>query len=215
VTAALFMLAAVVAVGDWAAVWRRWFRVEFLAKPLVLALLLAAAATADLPVIKSWVVAALVFGLLGDIALMLSTSATVDARFLLGLAAFLAGHVCYLAAFARYGVRVGHVLVGVAVVVVVAAATLPFVLRRTWTIGGEELTAAVGAYAGVLGAMTALALGTTLVLTAIGGVLFLLSDTVLAWHRFVRAFRWAPLLVAVSYHLAQGLIVLGLIRGSS
>ncbi|GIW42018.1 MAG: hypothetical protein KatS3mg076_2595 [Candidatus Binatia bacterium] len=43
---------------------------------------------------------------------------------------------------------------------------------------------------------------------AAGGVLFLVSDGVLAWNRFVRAFPFARLLVMTTYHLAQlGLVV--------
>jgi uncharacterized membrane protein YhhN len=50
------------------------------------------------------------------------------------------------------------------------------------------------------------------VATAAGGVLFLASDTVLAHDRFVRRLHPGPLAVIVSYHLAQLLIVIGLIR---
>jgi hypothetical protein len=66
----------------------------------------------------------------------------------------------------------------------------------------------------VLGAMAVLAVGTKSVLTAIGGLLFLGSDTVLAWERFVKPIRGGPVIVIVSYHLAQALIILGLIAGS-
>lgn len=213
-TATLFLLTAVCAVGDWFAVARRYFRIEYVLKPLTLVLLIAAAASADLPGTKAWVLAALVLSLAGDVALMLSRDEPggLDARFLLGLAAFLAAHVCYLAAFTRYGVRGLQLLAGVLIVAGVAALTLPRILVRVHRIGGRELTAIVGAYAAVLAAMTVLAVGTASVLTAVGGVLFLASDTTLAHDRFVRRVEHGPVLVIVTYHLAQLLIVLGLIR---
>jgi uncharacterized membrane protein YhhN len=203
----------VVAIGDWIAVWRRWSRAEYALKPLTLVLLLAATATADLPVIKGWVLAALVCSLVGDIALMLSTdrAEALDRPFLIGLAAFLAAHVCYLAAFVRYGVAALHVIVGLLIVAGSAALTLPRILLRARRIGGAELAGVIAAYAAVLGAMAALAVGTASPLTAAGGLLFLASDTIIAWERFVARIRNGPVLVIVSYHLAQLCIVAGLI----
>ncbi|HKC29285.1 MAG TPA: hypothetical protein VKB75_14825, partial [Jatrophihabitans sp.] len=63
----LLVIAALTAAGDWAAVQQRLFRVEHLLKPATMALLLAAAATADLGDLKPWVLGALAFGLIGDI----------------------------------------------------------------------------------------------------------------------------------------------------
>ena len=130
---------------------------------------------------------------------------------MLGLAAFLAGHVSYLVAFGRYGIDGVQLIAGLLIVVGSAALTLPKVLVRAKAIGGPELMVIIGAYAAVLGAMTVLAVGTASILTAIGGVAFLASDTILARDRFVGRIRNAPLLVIVTYHLAQFLIVLGLI----
>jgi len=177
-------------------------------------LLIAAAASADLPVVKSWVIAALVLGLIGDIALMLSSDRPghLDAAFLIGLAAFLAGHVAYLGGFARYGQHAIQAVAGLLVVVGTAALTLPKILIRTKRIGGQELMAVVGTYAALLAAMAVLAVGTASILTAIGGLLFLASDTVLAWGRFVKRLPHGSLIVIVTYHAAQFLIVLGLIR---
>jgi uncharacterized membrane protein YhhN len=47
---------------------------------------------------------------------------------------------------------------------------------------------------------------------AVGAVLFLVSDTVLALNRFVRPVPRGQLVVHVTYHLAQGLLVLSLLR---
>ncbi len=60
--------------------------------------------------------------------------------------------------------------------------------------------------------MVVLAFGTTAVATAVGGALFLASDATLAWDRFVRRLRRGPVIVMVTYHLAQALLLIGLIR---
>ena len=212
-TAALFVLTAVVAIGDWFAVAQRFYRLEYLLKPLTMALLLLATLSADVPVAKGWVLAALAFSLVGDIALMLSTErpGAVDGAFLLGLAAFLAAHICYLAAFARTGLHAVQLVAGVLVVGGSAALTLPRILQHVRRSAGQEVMAIVGAYAGMVGATAVLALGTAIPLTAVGGLLFLASDTTLAWDRFVRRVPHGELAVMVTYHLAQLLIVLGLV----
>ena len=60
--------------------------------------------------------------------------------------------------------------------------------------------------------MTTLSFATAATCTAIGGALFLASDITLAWNRFVVPMLRGPLLVIVTYHLAQILIVIGLMR---
>jgi uncharacterized membrane protein YhhN len=213
VTAALFVLAALAAAGNWFAVAQRYFRLEYLLKPLTMALLLLATLSADVPVAKGWVLAALAFSLLGDIALMRSTErpGAIDGAFLAGLGAFLAAHICYLAAFARHGLHGVQLVAGVLIVGGAAALTLPRILLHVRRSAGQEMMAIVGAYAGTVGTMAVLAVGTALPLTAIGGLLFLASDTTLAWDRFVRRVRHGELAVIVTYHLAQLLIVLGLV----
>jgi uncharacterized membrane protein YhhN len=89
---------------------------------------------------------------------------------------------------------------------------LPAVLRGARATGGLSLAAVVAGYAVVLGAMVAFAVGTGAVATAIGGLIFMASDTTLAWGRFVRPLRGGPVLVIVTYHVAQVLIVIGLLR---
>jgi uncharacterized membrane protein YhhN len=213
VTALLYLCTVVVAIGDWLAVRGRYFHLEYLLKPATLALLICAAASSDLPGTKAWVLAALALSLVGDIALMLSPDETgrIDPLFLGGLAAFLLAHVCYLGAFAAHGVHSGYVAVGAVIVAVVAAIALPRIVTAAHRTGGIALASTVIGYALVLGAMVALAVGTTAELTAVGGVLFLASDSVLAWGRMVAPVPGGPLTVAVTYHFAQLCLVLGLL----
>lgn len=211
-TVTLLVLAGVVAVGDWLAVWQRLFRVEYLLKPATLALLVAAAVTADLGVAKPWVVAALVLGLLGDVGLMLSADDRPDRPFLLGLGAFLLGHLCYIVGFSRVGLRGVDVLAGVLIVAGIAGLALPRVLRGAARTAGRSLAVVVGGYAAVLAAMAVLGIGTGHVATAIGAALFLTSDALIARTRFVGRLPHADLLVIVSYHVGQALILIGLLR---
>jgi uncharacterized membrane protein YhhN len=136
----------------------------------------------------------------------------LDRLFLGGLAAFLVAHLCYIGAFAAHGVRGSYVVVGAVIAVVVAGATLPRVVTAARRVGGWALVATLAAYASVLGVMVALAVGTASRLTALGGLLFLASDTVLAWDRLVAPVRRGPVTVAITYHLAQLCLVLGLLR---
>jgi uncharacterized membrane protein YhhN len=208
----LYLAAAAVALLDWVAADRRLFRLEYIFKPLTLALLIVAAVVADLGAAHPWIVAGLAFGLLGDIGLMLSKNGEPDPPFLAGLGAFLAGHVCYLVGFTRHGMRALDLLAGLLVVVGVAGLTLPRVLRGAKQAAGREFAVVVAAYAGVLSVMTMFAVGTSAIATAVGGVLFLASDTLIARDRFVRTVWHGPLLIIATYHAAQFLIVLGLVE---
>jgi len=217
VTVVLLVVTGLVAVGDWFAVQRHLFRLEYLLKPLTMAVLIAAAATADLPVVKVWIIAALAFGLLGDVGLMLSDKQAEkpDLPFMLGLGSFLVGHVCYLAAFARYGIHGKALIAGALIVVGASVVVLPKVLGGALRRGGRELAAVVALYAAALSATAMLAIGTTAVATAIGGLLFLASDMVIALERFVTRIRYGSLLVIVTYHGAQVLILIGLLNSFS
>ena len=217
-TVTFLILAGVVAIGDWFAVSLRLPHIEYLAKPLTLVLLIVAACFADLGATTPWVLAALVLGLFGDIALLFTDenrpadAAQPDVPFLVGLGCFLFGHIAYLIAFTRHGLHPIQLLAGGLVVVGAAVLALPKILRGARKQGGRELAVVVAGYAALLGSMTVLGFGTAAVVTAIGALLFLLSDLTLAWGRFVQPLLRGPVIVAVTYHLAQLLIVIGLIR---
>jgi uncharacterized membrane protein YhhN len=60
--------------------------------------------------------------------------------------------------------------------------------------------------------MVVLAVNVGIAAAGVGAVLFLISDTLLAWNRFVRPVRFGSLGVHVTYHVAQGLLVLSLLH---
>jgi uncharacterized membrane protein YhhN len=159
---------------------------------------------------------ALALCLVGDVLLMLPGDLFVP-----GLAAFLAGHVAFTVGFlqppAGPGVppfsysTTGLVL---ATVVVAGAATVPVVVivRSLLRSGHRALVGPVLAYVAAIGTMAVLALNAGVPPAAVGASSFLVSDTLLAVDRFVRPLPRGALPVHVTYHVAQGLLVLSLVR---
>ncbi len=199
----LFVAAAlVVASIDWWSVHTDRDRLEQLAKPGVIVLLIAAAATADVtgwPLV--WLMAALVFGLVGDVLLLPDLD-----RFVEGLAAFLVGHLSYTALGLALGTRTRWLILGL-----VLASVL------VWTIGtkitdavhGSDYFAPVVAYIVAIALAAAVLVGTGRWLLLVGAVLFTTSDALLGWGRFVGPAPGDRLAVHVTYHLGQTALVVG------
>jgi uncharacterized membrane protein YhhN len=181
---------AVLAPLDWIAVARGATRCEYVAKPASLAALLLWAASG--PHASRYLLAALAFSLLGDVLLMLPAD-----PFLGGVAAFAAAHAAYVGAFtAPPAARLGW-LAGVLVV------TAPTSARLLRAVRPARLRIALAAYGLLLALMAASALASGRALAAAGGLLFLASDTMLAWNRFVGRPNFGHTTVMVTYHLAQ------------
>ena len=212
---AAFGVAAVFALGDWVSRARdtasaTWQRVEYVCKPATLAALIAAAVMLD-PVHgagarRGWFVAALVFSLAGDVLLMLPAE-----QFVGGLAAFLVGHLCYIAGMWTHGPGIG----GFVVALVLVGAIIGALGRRILPAArahDRALVGPVGAYMAVIGVMVATAVATGNPAAGVGAVLFAGSDTMIAWDRFVGEFDAASVLIMVTYHLGQAGLVLSLLR---
>lgn len=192
-----FFAFAAAAVIDWIAVAQERRAVEWIAKPAALALLLLWAALGDAP---SWMlIAALAFSLLGDVYLMLPGN-----LFVAGLAAFLIGHLAYIDAFHA---PLGWRLLWSALVLGLSA---PLGLRIVGAVPSPPVRVAVATYMLVIGVMTGSALAAGLPSAAIGALLFMLSDSMIAWNRFVAPFAGARLAIIVTYHVGQLLLVCAL-----
>lgn len=216
----LIGVAAVAALVDWVAVARDDRRVEYAAKPAVLvALTLAAvvlpAAHTHLVDRRWWFVAALVCSLAGDVLLMVPRDLFVP-----GLSAFLAGHVLYIVGLLQPPSPAGSppfafsaAGLAVAAVVVVAAAAFPatLIFRSLVRDGHRDLVAPVAVYLVAISTMAVLAANVGVPAALAGAALFVVSDTVLALNRFVRPLPHGDVAVHVTYHLAQGLLVLSLL----
>jgi alkenylglycerophosphocholine/alkenylglycerophosphoethanolamine hydrolase len=143
----------------------------------------------------------LLWSALGDVALALD-----DRFFLVGLTAFLIAHMCYIAAFGPQAqlqrpwvLRVGGVVAyGVVLGAILGGATnwqLPILLYALVLTG--------------MGVTAALRQGSRLVFP--GALAFMVSDSLLAWDRFLMPLPLAHLWVMLTYYLAQGLITGGML----
>ncbi len=206
-----FALFAVAAVVDWYAVSRDRgegrVALEFVAKPLTLGFLTAACASLDGvdPTAQAWFVVALVFGLAGDVFLLVP-----DRFFVAGLAAFLVGHLAYVVGFLVQplevaGLAAGAVLVGVGLAVVGR--------RIVAAVRAEEpaLFAPVAAYIAVISVMVVAAFGSLVPAAMVGAVLFFASDALIAWSKFVDPQPWMRLGIITTYHVGQLGLVLSLL----
>lgn len=200
--AAAAILAGTLGAGEGGA----WQWLHWIAKPLATLLILAAAACAWTPVsrrYRGWIVAGMAFSLAGDVWLMLPAD-----FFVAGLLAFLGGHVCFILAFlddSRLGTRplawLACLLVGGANLVLL------------WPSVPAALRVAVAIYGLVLSGMGAQALGRAWFhvgdrlarparCAAIGGLLFMLSDSLLAWDRFRGPLPLASVWILATYYLS-------------
>lgn len=196
-------LLAVAALCDWGAVASDERRVEDWAKPAVLVLMIAL--TLLLPLgptatsaTRAWVVLALTLSLVGDVLLL----PRLD-QFVFGLGAFLVGHLAYAPALAPLAAS-GLTIVIVAVVLLVPALVLG---RRIASAAaaqhGDELGRAVTVYIGAVGLTAVLAVATLEPTVALGGLAFMVSDTVLGWDRFVEPIPQGRAITHVTYHFGQ------------
>ena len=152
---------------------------------------------------KSLVVAGLLLSLVGDVFLMAPRD-----RFVAGLVSFLFAHLFYIAAFAS-GAWTPSVWAGVALAFYGA-----LMLWLLWK-GLGKLKAAVLVYVGAILLMAWAALSRAQaasdeggVLAAFGALLFVASDSALAWNRFKGEFKSAQMVILASYFAAQWLIAL-------
>jgi len=202
----LLAATGLVAVADWAAVARTLRRLEYAAKPAVMAGLISVAVAMH-PVSgteRAFFVAALALGLASDVFLMLPRD-----LFLMGLVAALAEHVTYIAGFRARDFHGGLFLVAIVVALVSSAVFLPPILRalrRTQ----PKLVVPVIAYVVVFVVMVASAGGSGSLVALAGALLFLYSDALLAWYRFVKPLSWGRFANIIAYHSGQALLVLSL-----
>jgi uncharacterized membrane protein YhhN len=205
----LWLLPAALAGVDWYAVARDDRRTETWAKPGTLLALIGVAWALGAPDTAAgiWLLVALALGLVGDVMLLGRSTA----RFQAGLAAFLVGHLGYVVCFALLGLgQRSWLFIGVGVVAVAmvsARQVLPTVHRSE----GPALSVPVAVYMAVISAMTVAAWLTGEWLVAAGATVFVASDATLAIDRFVSPRPWARVVIMVTYHVGQALIVLGVL----
>jgi uncharacterized membrane protein YhhN len=164
---------------------------------------------------------ALLLGAVGDLLLGIHHLGALGAEklFLSGLGAFLVGHLAYIAMFYKLRVATNRTLSakgarfgGIAAVLI----ALVWVLALLHDSLGPLLIPVV-VYAFVLATMAVSALVTELgnPLAAVGAMLFVASDAMLAIAKFSSPFGGSTPLIWITYYMAQLLIFLGVVRSTA
>jgi uncharacterized membrane protein YhhN len=188
--------------------YRKRRRQVYVFKPLTVVLVILIALqtkSAAPPLYRQLVVAGLVCSLAGDVFLMLPRE-----RFVAGLVCFLVAHVCYIAAFTA-GVGARQFSAWGAVLLALYGALM---LCLLWPRLGK-LKAPVTVYVAVILVMAWQALNGWMMIgdagsasALAGALLFVASDSALAWNRFRAEFKSAQGFVLGTYFAAQLLIAL-------
>lgn len=203
----LLGLAVAVALMDWASLVERPNPLEALAKPLVIVLLIGVALTLN-PQSNGmrWLfIFALVFSLAGDVYLLPQVN-----LFVLGLLSFLLAHVVYVLGFLVGGVTVSVIPLAAAAVAVVAVPLLVVLARGARDKGESDLIVPVVVYVVVISAMVVAAVASGNGVAIAGALLFMTSDAVIGWSRFVKATPSSPWVIMITYHAGQALLVVSL-----
>jgi len=156
----------------------------------------------------------LIFGLAGDVLLMLVWKN--ETFFIYGLVAFLLCHIFYIRAFYldfssapeldKKGARIAIVLCFIF--------SVSFYIYIRHGLGAMKLPVMI--YTFVISLMMMMAVfrnmrvnKTSFNLILFGAIFFLMSDSILAYNKFVKAFDLAGLLIMATYMVAQYLITIG------
>jgi uncharacterized membrane protein YhhN len=203
------------AIFDWVAVAKKWKPLEYIVKPSVIVALLAWLwSIGGFYGHPLWFVIGLVFSLIGDIFLMLPTK-----LFSAGLIAFLLAHVAYLIGFNDSLPPLNLVSMILATMVGITAFHVGREILSSLTSSRyHRLRLPVIIYILTISLMLLSAVvtlvrpewsvGSSLLVSA-GAILFAISDTILAWNKFVAPLKREKLAVIISYHIGQISIILG------
>jgi uncharacterized membrane protein YhhN len=190
------VVTAVAALANWWSRVRHHDRLEMVSKPLTTAGAIAIAATAGGPRdATTTAIVALSLCLAGDIALL----AVID-RFVAGLAAFLLGHIAFIVMFVQLGVdRWPLTGVGIAFCALLLGTVAVPILRGA---ASKGFGVPVRAYLAVISAMCVVGWATGNWLVMLGATVFVISDTILGWDKFVVGRSWMHVAIMFTYHVA-------------
>ena len=181
------------------------FVTKTLLTPILLVIYLAGNRTPEIIVI-----CALLFCFLGDVLLEFSDF------FLAGLSAFLAGHVSYIICFIK-DISEFAVIPGWMYFFAIIYALYGFIFCSKLSLKDIKIKAAISTYCGIIllaGFFSLLRWGSVseysfwMVFT--GTLMFIISDSILAYNRFVNRTHAGGVWVMATYGAAQLLIILGL-----
>lgn len=195
--------------------WKGWIRLEYVAKPAVMIVLLLWLWTSvGISGALLWFGVGILFSLLGDVLLMIS----LDRMFLLGLVAFLLAHIAYVIGF-NIPLPVFSAWSLVFAFMVGLGGTR--IIRRILeAIGNNRMRKPVIVYSLVISLMLLSAMmkltdvtwdAGAAALVSLGAFLFYLSDIVLAWNKFVAPIQNGRIYNIGLYHLGQIALIAGVI----
>jgi uncharacterized membrane protein YhhN len=185
-----------------------WLRLHWCCKPLATMLIFALAWHTRTPVsarYRRWILIGIFFSCCGDVFLMVPMD-----LFVAGLLAFLLGHVCFLVAFlgeSRFAARpflmlaclgyaaINLLLLWPSIAVPLRVPVIVYVIVLACMAGQAAVRARVFVMRGD-------ALAGSAMRAAVGALIFLLSDSLLAWNRFHAPIPLADLWVLSTYYLA-------------
>jgi uncharacterized membrane protein YhhN len=210
----LFLLVLLV---DLVAVYLNNESLRFITKPLLMPLLaiyLLLQTNAVNSNLKVWVFLALFFSWAGDIFLLFEERGSNF--FLMGLSAFFAAQVFYIVFF--HNIRMREYIRGNALLLLLVIVYYSILVSVLSPYLGKMILP-VRIYGVVLSFMLMLAMHTMLgknkkaaLWMMIGAILFVASDSLLAFNKFFSAFDYAGLVIMLTYGLAQLFITEGAVK---
>ncbi|MCE5207758.1 MAG: lysoplasmalogenase [Chloroflexi bacterium] len=204
---------------QWYARWRGHRKLHLVTKPAVPVFLIVWLwQSTNFQGFTFWIGLALFFSLLGDIFLMCPPG-----FFMAGLLAFLLGHIFYIAGFRATTLSGDPVYwaSGLLILLLMGYVVRYYMAALKKRLVSKRIRAGVVIYIIVIHIMLFSALSTfwrpewvlaSAILVSIGAVLFCISDSMLAYDRFITKIPNAHVWIMMTYHMAQILIVAGVIR---
>lgn len=208
-------LVILLAATNWYAVAFKKKWLEYITKPSTLiALVFWFVWTTGFHQLTVWFILGLLLSLAGDIFLMLPGE-----QFIAGLLSFLLAHVSYSIGFLALQPAINLTAIVLAIVIAITAVQIT---RRAIgglnTSGATQLKIPILVYSTVISFMLFTALATLIhpawkaapaLLVSAGALLFYISDSFLAWNKFVTPLKFAGIMIMITYHLGQIGIALG------
>ena len=194
-------------------------QLEYVAKPAVMVFLLLWLYTmTGLQGNTLWFGLGVLLSLAGDLLLMIS----VDRLFLPGLVAFLLAHICYITGFRAELMAVSvWSLILLAFIAVNVSRLIRRIVEAMRARGENQLVFPVIMYGTVISIMLYAAMSTLSnqawtplgsVLVSTGALLFVASDVILAWMKFVAPLKNGRIWNIALYHLGQIGLIAGVVR---
>lgn len=204
--------------------WKKNRKLEGIAKPATLVLLILGVGTAGLeagsfPTRLIFFIVGLVFCLIGDVFLYLPP----EKFFRMGLGTFLLGHIGYIFGFGWVPATVdqhAQIVLFLIFVLVFGVLITKKLIQSLRNSGRENLVLPIAVYALVISAMLFFATirffdtswsTSSSYLVALGALSFYSSDVLNAWQRFVTEFPNDRLIIVGLYHLGQFAIGIGVV----